>query len=60
MFKDADLLGLPLRVTLGERDYESSGELEIKIRKSGEVIKIKKEELATKLKELLASLGKNI
>jgi prolyl-tRNA synthetase len=60
MFKDADLLGLPLRVVLGERDYSESGELEIKIRKSGESIKVKKEELSSKLKELLNTLGKEI
>jgi prolyl-tRNA synthetase len=60
MFKDADLLGLPVRVLLGERDYETSGELELKIRKTGEVIKVSKENLASKLIEVLASLGKNI
>ena len=58
MFKDADLLGLPLRVTLGERDFDQTGELEIKVRKSGEVYKVKREELTSKVKELLASLGK--
>src|SRR5690606_26442065 len=39
MFKDADLLGLPVRVVLGERDFAESGEMEVKIRKSGEVKK---------------------
>lgn len=58
MLKDADLLGLPVRVLLGERDYEKSQELEIKVRKTGDVHKVKKEELAAKLKELLAELGK--
>ena len=60
MFKDSDLLGLPLRVVLGERDYNETGELEIKVRSTGEVIKVKKEELASKLKSLLKDLGKNI
>jgi prolyl-tRNA synthetase len=60
MFKDADLLGLPIRLLLGERDFEASGELEIKIRKTGEVIKVSKENLTSKLKEVLSSLGKNI
>lgn len=45
MFKDADLLGLPIRVLLGERDYEKDGLLEIKVRSSGEVKKVKIEEL---------------
>lgn len=56
MFKDADLLGLPIRVVLGERDFKESGELEIKMRKSGEVIKVKRDQLALKLKELCESL----
>ena len=60
MFKDSDLLGLPLRVTLGERDYNESGELEIKVRKSGELIKVKKENLASKILEILNDLGKVI
>jgi prolyl-tRNA synthetase len=60
MFKDADLLGLPVRLVLGERDYEASGELELKIRHSGESIKVKQEELAAKIKEILANLGKKI
>lgn len=58
MFKDADLLGLPLRITLGERDFEASGELEIKIRSTGESIKVKQIDLDTKVKELLMQLGK--
>lgn len=57
MFKDADLLGLPLRVVLGERDFEASGELEIKVRSTGEVIKVKKEELLKVVQEKLKSLG---
>jgi prolyl-tRNA synthetase len=52
-FKDSDLLGLPFRVVLGERDYSASGELELVDRKSGIVNKIKKENLINTLKELL-------
>jgi prolyl-tRNA synthetase len=56
MFKDADLIGLPLRVVIGERDFNATGEIEVKIRKTGETIKVKKDELLatvqTKLKEL--------
>lgn len=58
MFKDADLLGLPLRVVLGERDYNATGELEIKVRSTGESHKVKKDELVSKVKELLVGLGK--
>ncbi|MAZ49204.1 MAG: proline--tRNA ligase [Halobacteriovoraceae bacterium] len=58
MLKDADLLGLPVRVLFGERDYEKSGELEIKVRHSGEVRKVTKENFISELKNTLGSLGK--
>lgn len=58
MLKDADLLGLPVRVLFGERDFDQTGEVEIKIRKTGEVKKVKKEELITELKSVLTDLGK--
>lgn len=51
-FKDSDLLGLPIRVVLGERDFKVTGELEIVIRKTGEKIKVKQEDLTNKLIEL--------
>lgn len=56
MFKDADLLGLPIRVVLGERDFKESGELEVKLRKSGETFKVKPADLTQKLKELREKL----
>lgn len=52
-FKDADLLGLPLRLVLGERDFSATGELEIILRKSGEVIKVKRADVITSIKKLL-------
>lgn len=52
-FKDSDLLGLPLRVVLGERDFGATGELEIISRKTGEIKKVKRNELISTLKELL-------
>ena len=52
-FKDSDLLGLPLRVVLGERDFSATGELEIILRKTGEIKKVKREELVSTLKNLL-------
>ncbi len=58
MFKDADLLGLPIRITLGERDFEATGEFELKVRSTGEVFKVKQSDLETKIKELLSQLGK--
>lgn len=58
MFKDADLIGLPLRVVLGERDYKATGEIEIKVRKTGEVLKVKKTELIPMIQKKLQELGK--
>ncbi len=52
-FKDSDLLGLPYRVVLGERDFGASGELEVIERKTGIVIKVKREDLISTLKNLL-------
>jgi prolyl-tRNA synthetase len=58
MFKDADLIGLPIRVVLGERDYQATGEIEVKIRKTGETLKVKKEQLIPTLQKKLQELGK--
>ena len=52
-FKDSDLLGLPYRVVLGERDFGASGELEVIERKSGVVIKVKRDDLVSTLKNFL-------
>jgi prolyl-tRNA synthetase len=52
-FKDSDLLGLPLRLVLGERDFSATGELEIIERKTGTIIKVKKENIVSVLKQLL-------
>jgi len=38
-FMDADLIGLPLRVTIGPKRL-AAGEVEIKVRKSGEVMAV--------------------
>jgi len=56
MFKDADLLGLPIRVVFGERDFENDKTLEVKLRKTGESFKVTREELIPKLNEALAGL----
>lgn len=55
-FKDADLIGLPIRLVLGERDYEASGELEIVTRKGAQAVKVKKENLVTELKRIWDSI----
>ncbi len=56
MFKDSDLLGLPVRVVLGERDFKQDGKLEVKVRRTGESFKVTRDELPAKLKELLKDL----
>jgi prolyl-tRNA synthetase len=57
-FKDADLIGIPLRLTLGEKNLKK-GLVEIKKRKTGEVILVKKEEAISKVKEMIAEeMGK--
>ncbi|MFJ7830121.1 proline--tRNA ligase [Peribacillus sp. NPDC097284] len=50
-FADSDLIGLPVRVTVGKK--ASEGIVEVKIRKTGEVLELETSELAQKLYELL-------
>ena len=52
-FKDADLIGIPLRITLGEKNLKN-GLVEIKERKTGEVTLVKEEEVLSKIKEMIA------
>ena len=52
-FKDADLIGIPLRVTLGEKNLKK-GLVEIKSRKTGTVVLVKKEEVVGKIQEMIA------
>ena len=49
-FKDADLIGIPLRVTLGEKNLKK-GLVEIKGRKTGDVLLVRREEVFSKVKE---------
>jgi prolyl-tRNA synthetase len=58
MFKDSDLIGLPLRVVIGERDFNATGEIEVKVRKTGEAIKVQKSDLVGVVKNKLSELGK--
>jgi prolyl-tRNA synthetase len=51
-FKDADLLGMPLQVIVGEKNL-AHGKVEIKIRKSGERILVEAEQVVSKVRELL-------
>ncbi len=52
-FKDADLIGIPLRITLGEKNLKK-GLVEIKVRKTGDVTLVKEEDLLSWIKERIA------
>ncbi|MCI1922791.1 MAG: proline--tRNA ligase [Lentilactobacillus buchneri] len=54
-FADSDLLGIPLRITVGKKADE--GIVEIKIRKNGETVESKVEELSDTVKILLKNLN---
>ncbi|GEK28156.1 proline--tRNA ligase [Furfurilactobacillus siliginis] len=46
-FADSDLIGLPLRVTVGKK--AADGIVEVKLRKTGETVEVRKEELTETL-----------
>jgi len=50
-FNDADLIGIPLQLIIGEKNLKD-GNIEIKIRKTGERLIIKKEDVLNKVLEL--------
>ena len=54
-FKDADLIGYPIRITVSPKLLPEN-EVEIKIRKTGEAINVKLEDVAAKVQELLKTL----
>ncbi len=51
-FADADLVGLPIRVTIG-KNYFASGEAEVRIRKTGETRSIKKDGLVAAIQDMI-------
>ncbi len=51
-FKDADLLGMPLQVIVGEKNL-ANGKIEIKVRKTGERILVESAEVINRVQELL-------
>jgi len=55
-FKDADLIGIPIRVTVGKR-LKETGELEIKLRSKDEVYYAKPENILTVIREHMDSLS---
>lgn len=53
-FADSDLIGLPVRVTVGKKAAE--GIVEVKVRKTGEMLEVHKDELVATLSQLMESL----
>jgi len=54
-FKDADLIGYPLRITVGPKSVEEDS-IELKIRRNGEMVNATKAEVAAKAVEMLENL----
>lgn len=53
-FADSDLIGLPIRVTVGKKAGE--GIVEVKVRKTGEMFEVHKDDLMDKLTSILETL----
>jgi prolyl-tRNA synthetase len=51
-FKDADLIGIPLRVTIGEKNLKK-GVVEIRRREDGQTTPVEKDKAAQKLSALI-------
>ncbi|MEP9410679.1 MAG: proline--tRNA ligase [Candidatus Brocadia sp.] len=56
-FKDADLIGIPIKIVIGKKFTETK-ELEIKLRKSGETFLTPPGEVQMKIKQLFEMLSK--
>ena len=54
-FKDCDLIGYPLRITIGPKAV-GENQIEVKIRRSGEIFIFSRSEYLEKTKEILAGL----
>jgi len=52
-FKDADLIGIPIKIIVGERNAKK-GMIEIKLRKTGEVKEVAAKDLETEIAKLVA------
>ncbi len=58
-FKDADLVGVPVRINVGERGL-AKGQVEVKIRKSGEVRNVPVAEIAASVTSIVRDLTRDI
>lgn len=54
-FNDADLIGLPLRINIGEKSLKE-GKVEIKIRKTKEIILVEKEQALDRCEKILKKM----
>ena len=54
-FKDCDLVGYPIRVTVSPKTLETNS-VEVKVRKSGEVFYFNRADCIDKIRELLVTL----
>lgn len=55
-FKDADLIGYPVRITVSKNTLESNS-VEVKVRKTGEVLEVPMTDVVTTIQSILAKLG---
>jgi prolyl-tRNA synthetase len=55
-FKDADLIGIPLRITIGDKNLKN-GKVEIKERWSGKVLTVGKDSVLEKIKLLVKEIN---
>ena len=54
-FNDCDLIGYPVRIAIGPKTIEN-GTIEVKIRKSGELVNFARETYLKGVKDMLAAL----
>jgi len=55
-FKDSELIGIPLRLTIGEENLKQE-KVEIKIRRTGEVLKVDAKSVAEKIKSIFEQIS---
>jgi prolyl-tRNA synthetase len=54
-FNDADVIGIPLRLTVGEKNLKQ-GKVEIKVRKSGEITLVDLQEASERVKGVVSAV----
>lgn len=54
-FKDSDLLGIPVRITIGSKSLKQNS-VEIRIRKTGQVIQVLKDQCRQKVQQMVSEM----